>query len=1403
MSDKKHNNKKWNIVWKSGIFCMLLFVICGICIKFGFHQKENFAASGSSEVTRGVIDSISELPSSKRDGTSAELGTKENPFLILEIVPYEEYAEIGYLISGCEPVKIEEMYGTSDLKKIADNKVSTVTKVTDAYFFADEPEADASKYEDSVETVTESMTLDGYYERVKSGEGQFKQKDDKTIEYVGEGSGNIIWHTTQSYEADYGSDKFSDDIKKKLDEVGERAYTRRTSDPAVDELYHPATYYAYENSDYFLTDSLGLSEDEAEEYSVVVKTITPAELNDKPSWIKHADLVYISPTSNVSGFVDIWKEYNRLGHSVTSSRSDTFVGNDIDWEVAEKLFMKVTDRKDYCGIIMNEAVYDVDKLSGKEKVEFKVCDWNGDATSVKYEANGSNNNIYKLSVMLLSMDPYAFRSIYFNDDTTLISSGNFRAQSGNASTKWTQEIFIPTKADGSTDWEASELWDNYKIKEDLISSNDSDDDTPLWTVGRVHVFNKKTSILTSYTKSSNWCKEFKEGSSATTADAVSYILDADKHSEPAIAEKIQVLDLEPCIDYNGEVYDGNTDKGYYVTEQFFRWLLPSYSGDITVTHQTTAEFIGKIEDLNSEYDLIYMGLDSGAYNHKSDGSTDWNDDSLDGLVYIHTGDKVLASGYSPTSVSRSVDWLTNTSGSELRISGNDITKLKKTDLDGFTNSGLPVVALDALYDLDTSLVDNQSNIYDFVRDNKSKDNMCSTSQAANVLKALQNQKPNLNLIQKPLEYNVVASGGSVTNQYLNTSGGKAYMTFKFKVDEPGAGVTYGYRIYMDKNRDGKLTSGEKIKEGSFSGNETVNKTCYLSSTFIGVVQWKLEVYRKDKPSLRTEETGFSAVKNTGAKKEINVLQIMPTDDSRADGYLNLQTNGRFLYYFGLLDEYDIKVKAITVAEFESYFVGSGFSFDKSKDISATNPVDYSTTIKDNVDKYDMIIVGFGDIYGGVNISNVNGAVDYIDYYIAQGRSILLTHDLSSLHNVPSGSTLPFGFSANTLLRDVMGMNRYKALNKNLTDAEKASIRDYQNKQTYDSISSAAIHGYTYYAIKRLAWGSNDNVNNGYKMPFKYMIKGPKNEYTCPSNSTTKLGFNNNNDLTTKLSQVNQGQITAYPFYIAPNAKIASTHAQWYQLNMEDDEITVWYCLADDKNAIAWNGGDSNQRGTAVTYGVSPNDVANNYYIYSKDNVFYSGVGHSTEAGGNLSDNETKLFINTMIAAYRQSYEPPEVVVKDATQVESHIYSVALTQEYDPDTSATTGGNSIKKETFSDTEVERVYFELNDYNLDANIKDCTIYYTYTDSAGMAVKSYIDKIYDESGTPITANAEHKFTGLTTAKIYYLEYPKKYLSEWTDGTTAHPAREIKFEVTNDKISSAGITTLHMAVKALFQLD
>jgi hypothetical protein len=121
--------------------------------------------------------------------------------------------------------------------------------------------------------------------------------------------------------------------------------------------------------------------------------------------------------------------------------------------------------------------------------------------------------------------------------------------------------------------------------------------------------------------------------------------------------------------------------------------------------------------------------------------------------------------------------------------------------------------------------------------------------------------------------------------------------------------------------------------------------------------------------------------------------------------------------------------------------------------------------------------------------------------------------------------------------------------------------------------------------------------------------------------------------------------------------------------MDDPEIVVWFCLSDKlSNEYPTNESfkkamdHSNEKGP---YSTSPNDVRNNYYIYSNGNIMYTGVGHSSmdavtaegEKVEKYRENEVKLFINTMIAAYSAGIEPPtvEITNKEAVKNSSDEY----------------------------------------------------------------------------------------------------------------------------------------------------
>jgi len=121
--------------------------------------------------------------------------------------------------------------------------------------------------------------------------------------------------------------------------------------------------------------------------------------------------------------------------------------------------------------------------------------------------------------------------------------------------------------------------------------------------------------------------------------------------------------------------------------------------------------------------------------------------------------------------------------------------------------------------------------------------------------------------------------------------------------------------------------------------------------------------------------------------------------------------------------------------------------------------------------------------------------------------------------------------------------------------------------------------------------------------------------------------------TKAVKKLNDGQVTMYPYAINEDLPVATTHAQWYQLDMNDPSIVVWYTLA----------GDNDSATNDQYYKDTDRDAGNNYYIYSKGNITYSGAGHSSMD----SPEELKLFVNTIIKAITAGNNVPEVHVKNS------------------------------------------------------------------------------------------------------------------------------------------------------------
>lgn len=1474
--------------------------------------------SGREDVIRAVLDGIEELPQyGNPDFTSITRGTAERPFVILEIAPAEECGELGYLVSGCEPIRMEDMFGFGEYTRISETL--TTGYLTDVpsgtFFFMDEPEGNSSNYGSYRGNLQnwawrinqyggQSFVHKGYYEYVGTGKGYFSIEAGKMVK-KGENSGEYIWHTVNSFEASqYEGVEFDDDIADAVAKVGERIYTTRTSYNSkldgsdsmmmVDQVVEVSGMYkVYTNKENFLKDTLLLDDETAAGYSCVIKTITAQELNSTPEWVDYADLIYIFPGNHNTEIVSAWKQTingapaNRLGHTSTTTNYpiNTFEINDISSDVTMKIFNRVSAAENYASIIIDNRLFDFSQstltsLTTMNNVSMDIFDWSFKDTGKDYQATASSNNVYKLSVMLMSMNPNFFKQLYLQPGNEIVKIVNGELvdtlQKSPANTYWSGYTFQLMEKDYSGNlynyFTSSENWFLYGS-----CSNLSEQKYKTYVDNHIFTFNGNSCVTMQFVNEYGGLgsdKQMQDGKylfsdfrdyldenadkfgynadKADSSDAVRYILGIG-NKKPYYGEDmtLKILDIEPSVGL-----DSSSKPEWTRTENYIRRLIPDFQGKIEVTHMTTAEYIGKVDDINSDYDLVYIGLDTGGYNVKTnaqvlfnDGSstwgntiTDFNDDSLDGKIYFHLGDKMVSTCYTGGNRNRSVKFIYNNAGTaivsseELRFAGNDITNIKKDELISFIASGKPIVAEKYLYDLEKFFIDTSSNLYNLVNSYKNTDTEIKGiylySDTKRLQDALRNQAEDVIFTSVPALYNgttVSDTNPTISNpNYLPVNGdGDAYMTFGFTV--PGEG--YNYRIYVDQDRDSKFSSGEIVQEGTAiynDDNKGVNTCTYeVASSIVGIVQWKIEVYRSDNTNVRYTQTGSSAAKlrSDTDKKKLKVLQIMPKNDS---SLLNLETNDLFKKRYSNLNDFDVTVRTITWSDFEKFFAGEGFKFDLSKDISSTNPAtSVLAGVSDEFDKsgheikseldgksigklssYNMIIVGFGDTYGAVDLSNDNGAVEYLQYYTKLGKSILYTHDITSLYNLKYNGNKTFGYTSNAMLRDIMGMNRYRAVSSELTGRLRDALTGYQSTISYDEISSDQKQGFTYYAMKKLGWTKNqtdwnnpNKTGNSYnKLPYRYMITNPQGNAVVSENSvSSSTGFANNNDLTTTATKVNEGQITTYPYKISDVLPIAPTHGQWYQLNMEDKEVTVWYCLSDP--VASNNAGKGSARssssagsgdGSALTYGVSPNDAANNYYIYSKGNVFYSGVGHSAVSG----DMEAKLFVNTMIAAYRISYDAPTVKIEKADMTsgvgagQSSAYDLSVDKNSDKDYSA-----NVPDEY---ADYVRIYFRPEDMSF-SNDMDVRISYAKKDGS----MGYITEIWtgeahgaEAAGTVHTANdTDQFFADLSNDGLYYFYYKKSDIRSVSNTFT--------FEVNNNRSAEAGLAYLKLNLQSLYYLD
>lgn len=233
--------------------------------------------------------------------------------------------------------------------------------------------------------------------------------------------------------------------------------------------------------------------------------------------------------------------------------------------------------------------------------------------------------------------------------------------------------------------------------------------------------------------SQNQGEDLKEN--ITKASITRYILNWYMH-RVIVKSELKVLDLEPCYDFEGkEQFQGRIKE--------LMGLGDTYQGTIKITQMASTEFIGKVEDMNASYDLIYVGARCGNMNTDANGDTVYNDSNMDGLIYTHVGDAYDYSRESDDDKMRlrddSLQHTQNQYDNSLnnaekaantyRGPGNDMNSTKLEEFKQYIQAGYPVVFADKFFKVEgnkvvasTKTLDKNSYFYQLVQFVLSTDN---------------------------------------------------------------------------------------------------------------------------------------------------------------------------------------------------------------------------------------------------------------------------------------------------------------------------------------------------------------------------------------------------------------------------------------------------------------------------------------------------------------------------------------------------------------------------------------------------------------------------------------------------------------------------------------------------------
>lgn len=466
--------------------------------------------------------------------------------------------------------------------------------------------------------------------------------------------------------------------------------------------------------------------------------------------------------------------------------------------------------------------------------------------------------------------------------------------------------------------------------------------------------------------------------------------------------------------------------------------------------------------------------------------------------------------------------------------------------------------------------------------------------------------------------------------------------------------------------------------------KNIKSNALISYTDSQTVVTKLKVQKIIRPRLETVAVNQNGTALTGIDKGKTAVPNVPVNFAYTTTLENTNQLAQLYIDFDSNDQFEESEKvdekpAVKAGTLSYNFDAPSYTGPRNWMVrvsSSDGLTDYKTgsfLMKDQVAEAKILQVTrtgtTGSINGFMNTGTLLKEPGYYDFNVEVMAASQFNSDYASKKLTTAYDMLIFGFQ-----------DSYGAAS--LSDDAANAILDFTNTGQGLMLSHDTIFRPSQSANPELFWEKKFAGLAGQK---NFTNMG----YSAPRTST-------------KAVKQNAGVMTSYPFTLADEVSIATTHNQYFGLDLEQPDLIPWYNIRENKLDV-----DTTTQNAGRTIG----DARNHYYMYTKGNVTYSGAGHTTSFN---QQQEKELFSNTMYRAFIGANHKP------------------LIKNILPDSQA----------SYLDNEPITVSYKVNDYDLrDRELK---------------TRIYIDneKVYEnnklKNNSFVSQTFDAKLTGKTTATI-----------------------------------------------------